>query len=291
MEAIGNAPEVYKTHCTEVTSDKASELYTWLGSVPQPRQLLGSRLFQQFNEFSFTVENNSYELSFIIDRDSFDDDSQNAAQARIAEVAEVWANYKDALFGALVTAGATSTDTFTGSAFYGDSATIGDYTCDNNLTAAIVAAGAPTAAEILTTVNTALVQLWRMQTDKAQEGFNRGAMGNVRALCKPEYERAFVEALNSAQISSSSNPWGQGMLAGFDVLPDLAAATHAIYVNAVGGKRGAFYYQGRSPLEIVVLNGDNDVAENHGVKVLVYQRFRFAYGDHRRSIRHLLTTA
>ena len=128
MEAIDAAPNVWDTHTTKVDSKVPSELYTWLGTVPEPREHLGARIFQQFNEFSFTVENNSYELSFIIDRDSFDDDSQNAAQKRIAEVAEAWANFKDAQFAALLVAGPTSTDTFSGDAYYKDTHAVGQAT-------------------------------------------------------------------------------------------------------------------------------------------------------------------
>ena len=285
MEAAEAAPEVFRLHTVEVDSKEATELYTWLGSVPQPRQLLGSRVFEQFNEFSFTVENNSYELSFTIDRDSMEDDSQNAAEKRIADVAEVWANYKDVLFGSLLANGGSSTDTFTGTSFYNDSITIGDASVDNNLADSSVSSpGAPTSSEILTAVNTSLVALHRFQTDKGQEGFNRGAMTNVRAIAKPEYVRAFKEAMQSTLISNSSNPFGLDMLQGFDALPELAAATHTFHVNALGGKRGGFYFQKRNNVEIVVKNGEADVAENNGVKVLVYQRFRFAYGDHRRSV-------
>jgi phage major head subunit gpT-like protein len=292
MEAIGSAPNVWDTHTSKVDSQNASELYTWLGTVPQPRQHLGSRLWQQFNEFSFTVENNSYELSFIIDRDSMADDSLNAAQQRISQVAEVWANYKDVLFQAILAAGASSTDTFSGDAFYKDTHAIGQATAatlDNLLTYDATDHDAPTSAEVLTTLNNCLVALHRMVDDKDREGFNRQAMTRVRAIIKPEFERAFTEALESTQIGSSSNPWGLGLIEGFDVLSDIAAGTDIYYVNALGSPRGPFYYQQREPLEIVVLNGTDDVAENHGVKVLAYERFRFAYGDPRRSISQTLT--
>ncbi len=292
MEAIDAAPNVWDTHTTKVDSKVPSELYTWLGTVPEPREHLGARIFQQFNEFSFTVENNSYELSFIIDRDSFADDSQNAAQNRIAEVAEAWANYKDSLFAAILAAGPTSTDTFSGDAFYKDTHVVGQATAatlDNLLTHDATDHDAPTSAEILTTLNACLVALHRMVTDKDTQGFNRGAMTRVRAIIKPEFERAFTEALESTQIGSSSNPWGLGLIEGFDVMPDIAAGTDIFYVNALGAKRGPFYYQQREPLEIQVLNGADDVAENHGVKVLCYERFRFAFGEFRRSISQTLT--
>jgi len=294
MEALAAAPEVYRQHCAIVQSNAPSELYTWLGTVPQPRQLLGSRLYQTFNEFSFTVTNNSYELSFIIDRDSMADDSQNAAQQRISQVAEAWANYKDTLFAAILAAGATSTATFSGDAFYKDTHAIGQATAatlDNNLTAAIVAAGTPTSAEILTTLNSALVALHRMVDDHDVVGFNRTAMSRIRVVCKPEYERAFTEAMQSTQIGSASNPWGLNRVEAVDIMPDLAAATNAYYVNALGSSRAPFYYQQREPLEIVVLNSQDEIAKNHGVKVLCYERFAFAYGEPRRSILQTLTTA
>lgn len=295
LEAMSKAPNVYLNHTENVSSEAPDEKYVWLGAVPIPRELIGSRVFAQFNEFSHTVTNKGYELSFIIDRDSFDDDQVGSIQGRIAEVAEAYAHFKDAQFATLLEDADTSTDTFDGTTFYDDTRTIGDSgTIDNDRTSDIVDKENPTTAELLAALEESIVAMSRFNDDKGRP-FNGTAMDTLRCVIPPEYRRAFTEVINSTIIISGggaagvSNPWGNGLVT-FDTLVNLSAADDGFYMNAMSGTRKPFYFQQRKKLEVVVMNGTNDVALNHGVKVLLWERYRFAYGDPRRSITHVFTT-
>ncbi len=294
VEAMSKSPNVYLNHTENVTSDAPDEKYVWLGAVPLPRELLGSRVFAQFNEFSHTVTNRGYELSFIIDRDSFADDQVSSIQGRIAEVAEAYAHFKDAQFASLLIAGETATDTFDGTTFHDDTRTIGDSgTIDNSGTSDITAPNSPTTVELLAALETTIETMGRFNDDKGRP-FNGTAMQQLRCVIPIEMQRAFSEVINSTIIISGSgaagvsNPWGNGLVT-FDVLINLTDADNAFYTHAMGASRKPFYFQQRENLEVVVMNGTNDVANNHGVKVLLYERYRFAYGDPRRAFRHDFT--
>lgn len=295
LEAMSQAPNVYLNHCEVVPSDAPDEKYVWLGAVPVPRQLLGSRKFQQFNEFSHTVTNLGYELSFIIDRDSFADDQVGSIQGRIAEVAETYAHFKDSQFGALLIAGESSTDTFDGTSFHDATRTIGaSAAIDNTNTSDITDVNSPTSIELMAALEVAIETMTRYEDDQGRTGFNGTAMNTLRCVIPPEQRRAFTEVLNSTLIISGSgaaavsNAWANG-LTDFDVLVNLTDADNAFYLSALGGARKPFYFQQRENLEVVVMNDTNDVALNHGVKVLLYERYRFAYGDPRRNLRHDFT--
>lgn len=295
LEAMSKAPNVYLNHCEVVSSDAPDEKYPWLGAVPIPRELLGAREFQQFREFSHTVTNRGYELSFIIERDSFDDDQVGSIQGRIAEVAEAYAHFKDGQFGSLLIDAETSTDTFDGTTFHDDTRTIGDSgTIDNSLTSDITAPNSPTTVELMAALEVAIETMTRYKDDQGREGFNGTAMNTLRCVIPPEQRRAFVEVLNSTIIISGSgtagvsNPWANGLV-DFDVLVNLTDADNAFYLHALAGTRKPFYFQQRKTLEVVVMNSEENVALNHGVKVLLYERYVFAYGDPRRALRHDFT--
>jgi phage major head subunit gpT-like protein len=290
-EALANIPTVWDKHVQTITSSAADEQHVWMGNLPEPRELLDSRSFVAIRDFTYTVANNEYELSFIIDQNSMEDDQHGITNRRIAEAAQVWATYKDSLFATLLINGETSTETFDSTTFHDDTRTIGDSgTIDNSLTADITTVNAPTAAEMLTTLKEARETMWRYADDTGRTAYNATAMSTVRAVGAPEHEKALMEAVQSTLVGGGdSNPWANNLVE-IDILPYLTDADNAIYFNAVGdSNRMPFIYQSRVPLQVQVLNGANDVAENHGVKVLARERFRLAYGEPRRSIRYDFT--
>jgi hypothetical protein len=195
----------------------------------------------------------------------------------------------------LLIAGESSTDTFDGTTFHDTTRTIGSSgTIDNSNTSDIADPQAPTTVELMAALEVAIQQMARFADDKGRIGFNGTAMNNLRCVIPPEQRRAFSEVTNSTIIISGSgtagvsNPWGNGLV-GFDELPWLTDADNAFYLHALGAVKKPFYFQEREPLEVIVLNGADDVALWNGVKVLVRERFRFAYGDPRRGFRHDFT--
>lgn len=290
LQAMATAPNVWQKYCQIIPSDAPDENYVWLGTLPIPKLEQNGRNFQTMQDFTFTVANQAHEMSFIIDRDNLADDRHGTFKQRITEAAAAWGTYDDLLFGALLEAGAASTATFDGTEFYSDTRTIGaSANIDNITTTAIDPDLAPTSAEILTALKSIIALMSQYQDDRGRVGFNAEAMKpRLSCIIQPDYVRAFTEAMASTLIGNSSNPWGMGLV-DFDELPYLTAATITFYACAIGGPRMPFIFQEREKLEVEVFTDSKEIADNGGLKVLTRRRFRFGYGDPRRSVSHVFT--
>lgn len=288
LEKMATAPNVYQKHCMIVPSDAPDENYVWPGMLPVPREMISGRNLQGIMDFTFTVTNKTYEMSFKIARETYEDDRHGMLNSRITQMAEIWSTYKDSLFATLLSEGDTLTTTYDATAFHHATRTVGASAAIDNLrTTAVATTGYPTAAEVLLGLADNIGALARYQDDKGRPGYNAIAMQKLAAVVPPEHERGFVEAMNSTLLSSSDNPWGY-QLVEVDVLPYLPAITtdDAYYLSALGAERKPFLCQERTPLEVIVYSSADDIAENDGLKVLSRERFRMGYGEFRRNVRH-----
>lgn len=298
-DAVGAAPEVFRNNCQIVQSDTNAETYSFPGFVPQPRLFLDSRQYQNFRDFTFTLTNNEYELSMIVNRTHWEDDQTGLIRARFSELGDVWGGFKDNLFAQLLAAGSDAGNlAFDGTVFFTtDHSTGTGITAEansNDLTSNIGDISAATVAELKIAMITAIEALWNFTDDTGSPINANGAMNNMRLICGPGHASAAMEFMSSTDrpgASGGDSPaWSGGLLAGVDVLPWIASDDHdEIYITANGVQRRGFIYQERTPLEIIILDGANDVAENNGVKVLTRQRFVMTYGDYRRAVLHTFT--
>lgn len=285
-QALETAPNVWQNHVQNIPSDAPTETHVWAGTLPKPREFISGRNLAGIRDFTFDVANQEFEMSFLIDRKSMEDDRHGQINSRISEAAEVWATFKDEQFASLLEDGDSSTATFDGTAFFDATRTIGaSVALDNIDTTAISVNDGPTATEVGLAVHSNMILLGTMQDDQGRDGYNAVAMQNLRFIGHPQYQRGYQEFFESTTISQSDNPWGF-KLGQFDPLPYLTAATLQVFATALGSTRKPFIYQERTRLEIEVFNSVPDIALNNGVLVLTRQRYRFAYGDPRRCIEH-----
>lgn len=289
IDAMATAPNVWMNHTKQIQSDAPDERYTWLGMLPIPRELISQRNIQGLRDFTFTQANQEFEMTFIMDQNTVEDDRHGTIQSRIREVAEAYATFKDSQFATLLINGETSTDTYDGTSFHSTTRTIGaSGNIDNSDTTDTTTVNSPTVAEIKALIKDTKAKMFRYEDDQGRTAYNAAAMDKLVAIIPPEYEQVFTEVLNSSIISNSDNPFFKGIME-FDVLPYLTDADNAVYVNALGAERKPFIYQERTPLQIEVFNSPQQIAEEHGLKILTRQRYRFGYGEPRRSLRHDFT--
>ena len=289
QEAMATAPNVWMNHTKQVTSTTPDERYTWLGMLPIPRELISQRNIQGMRDFTFTQENQEFEMTFIIDQNTVEDDQHGTIQSRIREVAEVYATFKDSQFATLLIQGENSTDTYDGTSFHSTTRTIGaSANIDNSNTTNTTTVNAPTTAEVKALIKLAKETMFRFEDDQGRTAYNAVAMNNVVVIIPPEYEQVFTEVIKSSIISNSDNPFFKDIF-GFEVLAYLTDADNAVYINALGAERMPFLYQERTPLQVEVFNSPQQIAEEHGLKILTRQRYRFGYGEPRRSLRHDFT--
>ena len=290
-EKLASIPEIWPNHCKQLSSNTQVEPHAFPGFVPQPREFLNGREIQGLNDFTFNIENNEYELSIAINRKHFEDDQTGTIAERMREMAEVWGTFKDYLFAALMTNGATAGNVaFDGTIFYADTRVIGSSAnIDNDHTSAATGGTAtvPLASELLAVLPTITSVMRKYQDDQGRP-FNRLAAQKIRFVIPPEYESAFRQTLRATTTTTGGeNIWAG--LAEFDVLDYLAPAAEAtdMFVNLVGAERMPFVYQERTPLEVEILDSADSVALHNAVLILCRQRFVFAYGDPRRSMRYV----
>lgn len=290
-QALDAIPTFWQNHCQIETSTSNTETYTFPGFLPEPRLFLNSRQFVGARDFTFNLENNEYELSMIINRKHWEDDQTGLIKARLTEMAEVWGTFQDSLFSLLLTGGNDSgSNGFDGTTFHHDNHTSGSslgLTFDNNLTSTAAAGTIPTPAELILQMSVIRAAFLSFTDDQGRP-FNTLAAQKMRAIVHPDNEGAMYEAMHSTMVGSSGGQTTVGIqafLEGFDVNPYQASGdSDEMYVSAVAASRKPFIYQERTKLEVVILDGENDVAKHNGVMVLTRQRFVFGYGDPRRSI-------
>lgn len=285
QERINEVPQVWPAHCTHMPSTTQVEPYAMAGALPIPRQMIDGRRVQGLGQFNYNIENEEWELSFLIDRKILEDDQTGALRLRIGEAAGAWAINKEYLFGLMLINGASAGFVaYDANTFFHDTRTEGDSgTIDNKTTSAAATGTIPTATEFLDAMQTIKAQMWRFNDDKGRPG-NILAMSKIRVLIPSTYERAAAEGLKAAMLSSTSNVFGQG-LAQFDVHPFLAADTK-MYVHAVGAPIKGIIYQERTKLEILIYDDPKEIDMNNGLLVTLRQRFKFAYGQFRRMVEH-----
>lgn len=297
MERIarGAADRVWPKYCMQVDSATKTETYAFAGAIPRPHIEEGDRRFQGMMSHTYSLTDDAHELSFIIDRDSVDDDQTGTVQRRLGEVADACNIYEDELFALSISNGDVSgNNAYDGVVFFGDTRTIGNSAnIDNGTTSAAASGTIPNAQEVLSAMEAIKAAMWNYEDDQGRPGMIRRAMSSIRIVAPATYERALTEAVNSTLMPNATtltntavdNVWGRGLFE-FDILPDLVEADEMV-VCAVGGDTRPFVCQERQrEWEVVIFDNPQDVADNRGVKVLCRKRIKFGYGEPRMAVLH-----
>jgi phage major head subunit gpT-like protein len=75
LDSLGDSAAYYTQFCTVVPSTNASEVYPFLGGLPNMRPWVGDRVIHSLEAGDFTIKNRKFELTHGISRDSIDDDT------------------------------------------------------------------------------------------------------------------------------------------------------------------------------------------------------------------------
>lgn len=289
-EAMATIPTIWDKFAQTIPSDAPDETHVWMGMLPQPREFVSGRSFQGFRDFTYNIANKEYELSFLIDQNSIEDDRHGLINQRIRDAAKLWATYKDVLFAALMNAGATAGYiSYDGVTFWNGAHVIGAASHDNTLTRDVTLGGV-TIAEMKLVIQDGIIFLQGAPDDQNQEGYNWPAMSKILLMSSEEFAQTMIETVNSSLTGGGdSNPYFQNI--GEPIVnPFLGTTNKWFYMAAAGDPdRMPIIYQERTKLDIQVLNSPEHVALNHGVIVLARQRFRMTYGEPRRMCQNVLT--
>ena len=186
LEALDGAPTVWDKHCQVIQSTAKDENHAWLGTLPVPRHKLSGRSFQSLRDFTLTITNRTYEMSYVIDRDSAEDDQTGFVARTTQDAALAWSTFHDSLFTDMIEA-ATSDNAVDGTSFFADTRTIGDSANIDNNRATSGTGDNPTLAQLEDAIRDMIAAMAVFEDDQGRVGYTSQAMTQLRVIIPPTY--------------------------------------------------------------------------------------------------------
>ena len=273
----------WRVLCQEIPSNTKTESHGFVGAIPAPREMLGGREIKGLNSWEYNIQNKTYELTVIIDRETLEDDQTGHLRQRISEIAESFNNYYPYLVASMLANGGVAGNVaFDGITYFNSTRVIGSSANIDNVATAVAAAVnyVPTAAEARTAFIAARGHLINFQNDQGQLA-NGAAMSKLAIICPACMEAGFRELVSAQIISSTSNVWGNS-IADLIVCPWLTIADSdddTWYLAALGSSKKPLVFQERTKLEVVTYDSPQWMSDYDGLRIDLRHRFRFAYGD------------
>lgn len=287
-EFYGGMAEViqrWPQFCKQLPATTKKMNYAFPGRIPKPRLLDNGRELQGLNQFTYNLENQTYELSMLFDLEMIEDDQTGLVFDVARNAGRSYASYKNDLFCAMLAAGGSAT-AFDGVAFFSDSRTIGaSGTIDNNFTLDVTSTTYITAAEFLTALKEARAVMGAYKDDQGRVR-NDAIMESMVVLAPLGHEGGIREALNATILSNTSNVftgWADA------VFTSHLTGADTIYFFLNGESEKGMVYAQRTPLKVVFHDDDQSVEHNLGILMECRERFAFGYGRPELCARNVLT--
>ena len=135
FDAYTAAPTNWEQIATVVPSEKDTEQYAWLGSVPKMREFTDERLPAGLLEHDYSIKNKTWEASIAVDRAALEDDQYGQIKLRVQSLAEETKWHQDELVYTLLAAGFADTlgVCYDGQYFFDDDHSEGDSGTQSNV--------------------------------------------------------------------------------------------------------------------------------------------------------------
>jgi len=241
----------YKRICTVFPSKTLTESFNWLGTPPQMRLWTDQRVHQAIAPmFQYNIQNNHYEATVDVDRDTFEDDQYGFVETRVAQLAQEAARYPWVL---AINALLANPVCYDGQAFFAATHAEGASGTQSN----ILAATGQTVTAMITDLGGAIAQM-RGQKDNQGRPMYLGGDG-LAVLAPPQLEQQFrqigfndfIVTQASAGVFGGESNWLKGR---FDLIVDpyLPSAT-TWYLLDLSAAMKPLIYLDRKPAEFVAL--------------------------------------
>ena len=80
---------------TRVNSNKPTEQYNWVGTLPKLKEWIGDRALAKLRAYKWTIENKKFANGLEVDRDDISDDNLGIVQPQIAMLGQMAAQHYD----------------------------------------------------------------------------------------------------------------------------------------------------------------------------------------------------
>lgn len=107
QDAYKAVQKLHPAFTMQVPSSTRSNLYAWLGMLPQVREWLGERQAASIGTRTYELVNKHWELSFAIDRNDVEDNTFFSFSTVAAQIGEQFAKHPDKLVASVIEAGLT----------------------------------------------------------------------------------------------------------------------------------------------------------------------------------------
>lgn len=271
---------------TEITTDKETETYRWLGAAPPLREWRGYRLYQALGRYTMSITNYKYEASLRFDLDDLRRTVKagNQIPTVLAEMASKAAKHPEVLLNTLIIDGDTSTSglAYDAQNFFSASHSEGaSGTQKNDLTATevpaadVVSTTAPTATEWANTLLQTIGYFYGWVDDQG-DPINGDAKNFVVMVGTASLYAGLVQAIGlNALASGADNPLKA--MQGINITPVLnprrSAATAEFDIFRTDGNVRPFLHQTEVPLTTSMVGAGSETefeedAHKFGVKVV-----------------------
>lgn len=245
---------------TRAPSSSADEKYAWLGDIPQMREWIGERVFNEIRSADYTLKNKHYELSYGVARTDVDDDRYGMLNLAVPEIARRAAKYPDKILFDLINS-AESEVCFDGQFFFDTDHSWGDSgSQSNDLTYNAADHDAVTAEEFSAAFHAALKAMMSFQDDAGEPLFDPGAdmseMNNLLIVCHPTLHKAASDAFVNGLVLTSKTADAGNLVAATNnplavpsIFPSLRySATTKFDLYYTGGALKPYLFQDRQPV-------------------------------------------
>lgn len=209
----------YPVLCTVVDSDKKTERYNAISTLPQLKETKDERILSGFSEYSYDIENKVYMTGIKVPRTLFEFDQTGQLRTLVQSLGARVANFPDVLvFALLGTSLTTGVLGYDGVNFCSGSHDLGDGNNQNNL----IAQGhltntllAPTSATkddrdnaiaaFQSDLRMAKAMMLEINDDRGEPWHEDAEPESLVILCHPRAEFFIRTALEAAIISDTGN--------------------------------------------------------------------------------------
>lgn len=234
-------------------TDEKTGRMGWLADLPQVRELVGDRVYQNFAERSYDINNKDRDLSVAIHRDHLDTKLLGGYAMKFAAMGEIAAKHPDSLMVSLLRNGNTAL-CFDGQFFFDtdhpvseSNASLGTYSNYSTGTA-------------LTHDNYGVVRA-SMMARKGENGLPLGVMPNLLAV-PPQLESTAKLILAADMVPSTAGTASQTNIhkgtAELLVVPELSVDATTWYLMDVRGMVKPLVYQRRRTFAFSIIGMDSE---------------------------------
>lgn len=277
-----------------IPSNMDIETYVGLGATAPLRQWNGPRQARTLKDVSYVIENVPYEGTIEVTGDEVRLDKTGQVQRRIDDLRVRYNQHWETLLTSLIVAG-ESTLCYDGQNYFDTDHNESGTNQDNDLTAAIVAAASPTAAEMEAAIFRS-VQAMLAFTDDRGEPVNSG-IKSFTIMVPVHYLKAAAGALNAPFIADGTvGPRTNVLtvLGGYQFLlsvnPRLSGSANKFYAFANTGS--ALIRQEQVAGMLGALDESSDFFfQNDRMQFGIMTKRGVGYGDWKQATVHAFTTA